>query len=230
MRPERCRARKANGGIRSGPRGRAVSWDSRPMRSRKSHSPSIPGRPGPPSARPAPATRSRAPHGDSPCRPGAPNSRGRPALRQTARAPDRRAGWSRAPHSLLRNRETLWFLRLFRLFAVYPPRSSCQPQKTGSEARKPVFHNGFAVPLGTHRIRTVQRPPVPRSQPRELSGNRCETHSTWVPRSIYRVSQGRHCRQRWQSGREPRTILNRLGPPGSKTRVHSCCAAKHRRS
>ena len=177
-RPKRWGARQANVGACSGPRGWAASWDSRPLRSRKSHSPSIPGRPGPPRSRPAPATCSRAPRGDSSCPPGAPNFRGRPARQPIARAPDRRAGWSGAPHSLLQNRETLWFLRLFRLFAVYPPRPSCQPQKTGSEARKPVFHNGFAVPMGTHRIRTVQRPPIPRSRPRDLSGNRCETHST----------------------------------------------------
>ena len=62
--------------------------------------------------------------------------------------------------------ETRWFLSLFCLFAVYPPRWTCQPRRTGRDSRKPVFHNDFAVPLGTTPVRTVHPVPLaPGTQP-----------------------------------------------------------------
>lgn len=54
------------------------------------------------------------------------------------------------------NAETRWFLSLFCLVPVYPSSRSCQPRKTGRDSRKPVFHKGFGVPLGTPPVRKVQ--------------------------------------------------------------------------
>jgi len=121
-------------------------------------------------------------------------------LRSDRSSIDRLGNTARASAAvLLENHETLWFLSLFCLFAVYPPRRRCQPRKTGRRSRKPVFHNGFVVPLGTHPARTVQPEPRLRGDPERNAGTKPTSPVEWVPRWVPAVAPGSDCSAHYQS-------------------------------
>lgn len=97
----------------------------------------------------------------------------------------------RAALTLLRtptNRESHWFLSLFRLVAVYPSIAACQPNVGCSAARKSLFYNGFGVPLGTPRAQTVHPRWLSSEQP--LNARRSGAAGHRSPPSPHATSTG----------------------------------------